>query len=524
MKYDLIIKNGKVIDGSGNPWIKVDIGVIGDQIVTIGKLSNYKSENIIDAKDFVVSPGFIDIHSHSDISVLVDPKVQSKIRQGVTTEVIGNCGNSAAPMNHDLKEYREKYARNQVPEDFEFNWESMKDYLGLIELQGSSFNVIALVGHGTIRQNIMGHENRKPTKEELEEMKNMVAQAMKEGAWGMSTGLIYPPSVYGDTDEIIELVKIVAKYNGIYASHIRGEGETLLEAVSEAGEIGLKSGVPVQIAHFKASGKPYWGKTVESLALVRKYRDKAVDLTFDQYPYIASSTGLSALFPHWAHEGGAEKMIERLRNTETRKRMRKELRFDYEWKDIMVVFTKNSPLFNGKNLEEIASIEGKDPYDSVCDLLIAENNQVPAVMFGINEEDLKRVMKSPYGMVGSDGTAVSPNGVLGRGNPHPRYYGTFPRVLGHYVREHVISLQEAIRKMTSAPAQKLGIKDRGLLREGFKADITVFDPLKIKDRATFMNPKQYSSGIPYVIVNGETVIEKGDHTTKLPGNPLLKKD
>jgi N-acyl-D-amino-acid deacylase len=520
MNFDLIIKNGMIIDGTGNPWFKFDVGIIGDEIKKISRFKETKANRIIDAENLVVTPGFIDIHSHSDIPVLVDPKVQSKIFQGVTTEVIGNCGNSAAPMNASLREYREKYARTRVPEDFKFDWVSMKDYLNRIDYQGSAFNVVALVGHGTVRQNIMGHEDRRPSDSELKKMKKLVYQAMKDGAFGISTGLIYPPSVYGDKEEIIELVNVVTKFGGIYASHIRGEGSTLLEAVKEAGEIGLLSGAPVQIAHFKASGKPYWGKTKESLDLVEEYRRKGVDVTFDQYPYIASSTGLAALFPHWAHRGGAAEMIERLKDPDLREQMKKEMRLRYDWKDILIVYAKNNPVFNGMNIQEIADTEEKNPYAFVCDLLIDENNQVPAVMFGMNEEDVRRVMQSPYGMIASDGSAVSPEGVLGQGNPHPRYYGTFPRVLGHYVRDGVITLQEAVRKMTSAPAQKIGLKDRGLLREGYKADIVLFDPDTVKDEATFINPHRFASGIPYVIVNGIIVIEKCEHTRKLPGRTI----
>jgi N-acyl-D-amino-acid deacylase len=521
MKFDLIIKNGKIIDGSGNPWYKADIGILGETIKKIGEIKKFDTEKTIDANSMIIAPGFIDIHSHSDIPVLVDPEVHSKIRQGVTTEVVGNCGSSAAPMNASLKEYREKYARTRVPDDFKFDWESMADYLNKIEAQGSGFNVASFVGHGTIRQNVMGHNASKPTKEELEEMKKLVGIAMKDGAWGMSTGLIYPPSVYAETEEIIELSKIVANYSGIYASHIRGEGESLLEAIVEAGEIGEKSGAPVQIAHFKASGKSNWGKTKAALALVKKYRNMGIDITFDQYPYIAGSTGLKSLFPHWAHEGGAEKMIKRLKDPKIRKKMRDQLRRN-EWDQIMVAYAKNHPKYNGKNIEEIAELENKDPYDSVCDLLIAEDNQVQIVSFGMDEEDVRRVMRSPFGMVGSDGSAISPEGILGHGNPHPRYYGTFPRVLGYYVREEVLSLPEAVRKMTSAPAQKLGIKDRGRLRQGYKADLTIFDPDKIKDNATFTNPHQYPSGIPFVMVNGTLVVDKDEHTGTLPGKALRK--
>lgn len=521
MDYDIIIKNGRVIDGTGNPWIKADVGIVGDTIKTIGKITD-EADRKIAAEDLVVSPGFIDIHSHSGIPVLVDSMVQSKIRQGVTTEVVGNCGGSPAPMNQDVKAYREKYSRRRVPEDFEFNWETMKDYLDLVDEEGASFNLASLVGHGTIRQNVMGHEDREPTEGELKEMRQMVSEAMQQGAWGMSTGLIYPPSVYAKTAEITELAKVVASYGGIYASHIRGEGENLIEAIKEAIKISRESGAPVEIAHFKASGKPFWGKTKQALEVVEAARKEGIDVTYDQYPYIASSTNLTALLPHWAHEGGAEKVLERLKDPETREKMKEEQRITRDWSSVMVVHAKDHPEYTGKNIEEIAKSEGKEPYDAMCDLLIEEETQVPAVMFGMSEEDVRRVMKNPIGMVGSDGSAVSPEGVLGQGKPHPRYYGTFPRVLGHYVREGVITLQEAVRKMTSAPAQRLGIRDRGLLREGYKADVTIFNPDTVKDDATFTEPHRYPSGIPYVIVNGTIVIEEGEHTGALPGKTLRK--
>jgi len=441
------------------------------------------------------------------------------VRQGVTTEVVGNCGGSAAPMSPKVREYRERYMRASVGEDFEFNWRTMEDYLNLIDSAGASFNVATFVGHGTVRQNVMGHDDREPTDPE---MKKLVADSMLGGAWGMSTGLIYPPSVYADTEEIVELAKVAARYGGVYASHIRGEGETLLEAVAEAVEIGERNGARVQIAHFKASGRPYWGRTKGSLRLVEEARGRGVDVTFDQYPYVASSTGLTALLPHWAHEGGAEKMLERLRDPEMRRRMREGQRITRDWSTVMVVHANNHPQYSGRTMAEIAEAEGKDPHDAMMDLLLDEDAQVPAVMFGMDEEDVRRVMRSPYGMVGSDGRAVSPEGILGKGKPHPRYYGTFPRVLGHYVREGVIPLQEAVRKMTSAPAQRLGMRDRGLLREGFKADITVFDPDRVKDEATFTDPHRYASGIPYVIVNGRVVIDRGEHTGALPGKALRK--
>jgi len=524
MRYETLIENGWVIDGTANPWFKADVGIVGDRIEAIGRLRGAEAGRRIDATGHAVAPGFIDIHSHSDYNVLIDPRVESKVRQGVTTEVVGNCGSSAAPMNQEVKAYREEYMRARLGDDFEFNWETMRDYMALIDATGASFNVIPLVGQGTVRQNVMGYEDREPTRSEMEAMKELAAQAMKDGAWGMSTGLIYTPSVYASTEEIIELAKVVADNGGVYFSHIRGEGETLLEAVNEAVRIGREAGVPVQIAHFKASGKPHWGKTEQSLRLVEEGRKTGVDVTFDQYPYIASSTGLAALMPHWAQEGGADRLLERLGDPVIRRKITEgPATVTRDWQSVLVASAKNHPQYEGKTIKEVAELEGKTEMDAVFDLLLAEKAQVSIVSFGMSEEDVRRVMRSPYGMVGSDGSAVAPRGILGRGKPHPRFYGTFPRVLGHYVREGVLTLQEAVRKMTSAPAQRLGIRDRGLLREGFKADITILDPERVKDEATFTDPHRYASGVPYVIVSGTVVIDNGEHTGALPGRPLRKK-
>ena len=524
MVFDILIVNGHVLDGSGNPWFRADVGIVGDRIESVGRLGKEKTERRINAEGHVVAPGFIDIHSHSDMPLLVEPRAESKIHQGVTTEVVGNCGGSAAPMNRAVKAYREKYGRSGVPEDFEYDWETMADYLARLDRQGIAVNVAPLVGQGTVRHNVMGYEAREPTDSELRKMRRLVDAAMRDGAWGVSSGLIYPPSVYAKTDELVELAKVSAKYGGLYASHIRGEEDySLIPAVKEAIEIGERAGLPVQIAHFKASGKKAWGMVKQSLALVEEARARGIDVAYDQYPYVASSTGLAAVLPHWAHEGGPEKMMERLRDPELRKRMWKDQRIDRDWDGVLVVFAKNNPQYNGKTIADIAKEQGKKPQEAAYDLLLAENTVVPAVMFGMSEEDVKYVMKSPIGMVGSDGSAISPNGILGIGRPHPRFYGTFPRVLGKYAREEkVISMEEAIRKMTSAPALRLGLKYRGLLREGFKADVVVFDPLTVKDEATFADPHRFPNGIPYVVCNGVFTIDKGKHTGALPGKMFRK--
>jgi N-acyl-D-amino-acid deacylase len=487
LKYDILIEKGLVIDGAGNPWFKADVGIVGDRVESVGNLRGADAERRIDCRGLVVAPGFIDIHSHSDFPILIDPRAESKVRQGVTVEVIGNCGTSAAPMNSEVRAYRERYMGDQFRSDFD--WETMEDYLNFIDKRGISFNIVALVGQGTVRQNVMGFEMRAPTDSEFKMMKRLVAEAMEDGAWGMSTGLIYPPSCYADTDEIVELAKVLPKYGGVYFSHIRGEGDTLLQAVKEGIEIGERASVPVEIAHFKATGRRNWGRTEESLRLVEEARRRGVDVTFDQYPYVASSTGLTALLPDWTHEGGARRLLDRLRESMERRRIAESPETeDRNWDNVVVSSAKIHPQYEGKSISEIAGLEGKAPFDAVFDLLLAEEAQVDIVIFEMSEDDVRRVMRSPYMMVGSDGRAVTPRGILGAGKPHPRYYGTFPRVLGHYVREGVLTLQEAVRKMTSLPAQRLGLRDRGLLREGFKADIAIFDPYTVRDEATFTDP------------------------------------
>jgi len=522
LKYDLLIEKGFIIDGTGNPWFKSDIGVIGDHVKSVGDLRDADAERRIDCRRLVVAPGFIDIHSHSDFPVLLDPRGESKVRQGVTVEVVGNCGTSAAPMNSEVRAYRENYMGNQFTRDF--IWETMEDYLNLIDERGASFNVVALAGHGTVRQNVMGFEMRAPTDSELRAMRRLIAEAMEDGAWGMSTGLIYPPSCYADTDEIVELARVLPEYRGVYFSHIRGEGDTLLDAVKEAITIGERTGVPVEVAHFKASGGRNWGKTEQSLRLIEDARRRGLDITFDQYPYIASSTGLTALLPDWALEGGAKKLLDRLRNPEERQKIAESPSTEERnWDNTVVSSARSHSQYEGKSISEIARLEGKAPFNAVFDLLLAEEAQVNVVIFEMSEDDVRQVMHSPYMMVGSDGRAVAPGGALGSGKPHPRYYGTFPRILGYYVREGVLTIQEAVRKMTSFPAQRLGLRDRGLLREGFKADITIFDPDKVKDEATFTDPHRFPMGIPYVIVNGTIVVDKAAHTGALPGKALRKK-
>ncbi len=535
MVFDLLIKNGKIVNGTGNPWFKADIGIKNGKIEKIGRLDSADAEKILDAEGLIVSPGFIDMHNHSDISVFFNPKLESTIRQGITTLVIGNCGSSLAPVNPATKDLFMKHIEAFLPSDaeLEVTWNTFEEYLNKLEEIEMAANIAPLVGHGTVRIAVMGFDDREPTAEELDEMKKLVAEAMEAGAFGMSTGLIYPPGVYSKTEELVELCKVVAKYGGIYVSHIRGEGGTLIEAVKEAIYIGEKAGVPVEISHHKAAGKSNWGKTKETLKLMEEARKRGVDVTCDQYPYRAGMTSLSAVLPPWVHVGGVEEMLRRLRDPKEREKIRRDIEqglpgwenfvADCGWENIYIssVVTEKNKHLEGKNVAEIAKIKGKDELDAVCDLLLEEDGRVTIVLFMMDEEDIVRVMKSPLQMVATDAWAVAPYGVLGAGKPHPRFYGTYPRVLGRYVREKkVLTLEEAVRKMTSFPAQKLGLKDRGLILEGMWADIVIFDPAKIIDKATYQNPHQYPEGIEYVIVNGKIVVENGEHTGVLPGKTL----
>ena len=531
--YDIIIKNGKIVDGTGNPWFCGDIGIKDGKILKVGRLNSADSERLIDAKNCIISPGFIDMHSHSDLAPFINPYMESKVRQGVTTEVVGNCGFSAAPLNDFLREELQKTSPMLREANVKLDWTSMAEYMESVEKNGVSLNIAPLVGHGTIRAFVLGYEKRKPTETELEEMKQVLAQAMKDGAFGMSTGLIYPPSCYADTEEIIELCKVVASYGGFYASHIRGEEHQLLTSVREAIEIGEKAKFSVEISHHKASGKANWGKVKESLKIMEEARNRGIDVTCDVYPYTAGSFGLDSLLPPHAHEEGVEKLIEKLKNPEFRQKLKDEMKKGTDnwrsaaevlgWDNIMIAYCKGHPEYEGKTISEIVKEKNIDPFDFVFNLIIEETASVSVVLFSMSEEDMKTVLKSSFSMVGSDSSARATYGILSAGKPHPRAYGTFPRVLGRYVREEkILTFQEAIRKMTSFPAQKLGLKDRGLIREGMWADIAIFNPEKIIDKATFTNPHQYPEGIEYVIVNGKIVIEKGKHTKEKPGKILRK--
>ena len=536
--FDLTIKKGRVIDGTGNPWFSTDVGIKDGKIVKIGRLANTRAIKEIDASGLVVAPGFIDIHSHSDFAIPFDPRLESTIRQGITTTVIGNCGDSLAPINKDKLDLFEKLANMFSPpgERINLTWQTFAEYLTNLEEKRCSTNIVPLVGFGTIRiAGGPGFEDRIPTEKELEKMKKYVNEAMQSGAFGMSTGLIYSPQVYAKTEEIIELAKVVAEYDGLYFSHIRGEGATVVKAVKELIEIVEKSGCSGgQIAHHKVSGPPYWGASSETLRLIEEANMRGLNITCDQYPYNRGMTSLITVLPPWVHLGGIEEILKRLQDPEDQDRIRKDISEGIEgWENwlkdlggdrifIATVKTDTWKGVEGKHLAEITTLKDKtDVFNTLFDLLIEEKGEVAILIESMGEDDIRRIMTGRYTMVGTDGWGVSPTGPLGHGKPHPRFYGTYPRILGKYVREEgLLSIESAIRKMTSFPAQKLKLFDRGILREGMCADIVVFDPTTIIDKATYENPHQFPTGIYYVCINGEIVVENGQQNDKLPGRIL----
>ena len=525
MRYNLIIRNGVIIDGTGSPPFKSDIGIKGDTIIAVKDLSRAKAETILDVKGLYVAPGFIDMHSHSDVGIFEVPIADNYLYQGVTTIVNGNCGYSIAPLTDKNKREYLKRIRDRYPE-FKVTWESFKEYLESLEDVRPAVNIVSLVGHGAVRSAVLGFEPLEPSKRDMKLMKELVREAMEAGAYGLSTGLIYVPSMYGDTREIIELAKIVAKYGGIYATHMRNEGVRLLDSVIEAITIGLKSGASVEISHLKASGKPSWGKVDAALKLITDYIERGYDISADAYPYTASSTSLSALLPREVRSGDAEEVLKRLRDENIQKDIREKLDNQLfeerylSWKDVLIAYSKNHPEYEGKTLYDIAEDLGLDPVDTLVKILLEDELATGMILFGMNERDVEKVISHPYVAIGSDSSV----GPFGEGKPHPRKYGTFPRVIAKYVREkRLMTLPEAIRKMTSLPARKLGLWDRGIIRPGYKADITIFNYYTIEDTATYENPHSYPRGIAYVIVNGEVTIEHGKLREDSRNGRILRK-
>ena len=540
-----MIRNGSVVDGTGNPWFRADVGIEGEKIVKIGSISSADAESTIDAKGLIVCPGFIDIHHHSDAMLLVNPVAESHVRQGVTTLCMGNCGESAAPLKGYEKE-RAKRIMNKY--GVNVDWSTFGGFLEKLESAGVSPNVASLVGHGTVRSCVMGYEGRLPTSKELEEMKDLVDGAMKDGAFGLSTGLIYAPGFFSNTEEIKELCKVVARYHGIYATHMRDSVMKYKESVQEAIEIGRDSGVPVQISHIE-SHYPAWGQTEGVLKLVDEARAEGIDVACDVPPYKYSASGLTTLIPDWVQEGGSAEMKKRLANREMREKIRQSIMTDKDakknthiwlaysgqWDKIILTDSETDPSMVGQTIESIAKRKGVDPYELVFDLLLKEES-APGIITGAhNEDDICKVVSYPVAMSESDAGICAPYGALGKDRPHPRTYGTFPLAFRKYVRGEtrkelplevgmkLLTDEEMVRKMTSLSAQRLQLRDRGMLREDFYADVVLFDPGRIEDLATYENPHQYPNGIEYVVVNGKTVVRKGEHLGAKPGKILRLK-
>ncbi|MEM3562201.1 MAG: D-aminoacylase [Candidatus Jordarchaeaceae archaeon] len=524
---DIVIKNARIIDGTGNPWFKGELGITGEKIAEIDRSISTRGERVIDAKGLIVAPGFIDVHTHSDATSLMERSALNYISQGVTTSVIGNCGLSAAPLNkRTVKDLLTLVAPDFKGDPTEM-WTSFGGYLDFLTFVGSAINVVPLVGHNTIRIAVMGIEERDPSEEELGEMRRLTEQSMREGAFGLSAGLIYVPGIFTKTEELIELCKVVSKYEGIFTIHIRGEGDTGVQAIKEAIEIARTAQVPLEISHFKVEGKRNWGKAQERLRLIEDARSEGVDVTADFYPYTFALTFLHSLFPTWIFREGLEAIPEKLKNPTIREQLREYFRLAgdvvgisevEDWRTV-VLSNPSKPRYKGKSVLEIAEEQRRDVIDTVCELVQSEGLSLGILLLWMSEEDVNIIAKHPLTMVGSDGAVVtSPKEMI-----HPRYYGTFTKVLGYNVREkRLMGLEEAVRKMTSLPAQRFRLKDRGVLREGNYADCVIFDPERVRDCATIEEPNRLSEGIEYVIVNGTVVFEHGKFVGKYPGKILRK--
>jgi N-acyl-D-amino-acid deacylase len=524
---DLLIAGGTVYDGSGGPPVRADIGIVDGAIRLIGKIPKSRARAGIVADGLAVSPGFIDVHDHTDIGLLVDPRAESAVRQGVTTLVSGQCGGSPFPVpEKGLEEMRADLAKEY---GLELDWRDARGFLGRMEKTGTALNYATFVGHGSVRAAAMGYDDRPPTAEELERMKVLVTEAMAGGALGLSSGLEYTPGSFAKTDELIALSRVAAATGGLYATHMRDEEAGVLEAVDEALRIAKESPVRLQISHLKIGDAANWPKIDALMAKLEEARAAGMDFRCDRYPYIAGATSLNLLFPMWSREGVGADFVARLKDPALDRRLREALA-DQEkrygsWDKVLIseVGSDKNRALEGMNVLEAAAGAGQPPYEFMRDLLIEESGRVGMISFYGTEDVLKSILKQPFVGIGADSSAVAPYGPLGKGKPHPRFYGTFPRVLGKYVREEkLVPLEEMIRKMTAMPAGQLGFVRRGRIKVGWAADLCVFDPDKVIDKATFKEPAVYPEGIVQVIVNGQVVVDGGEHTGRLPGRVLRK--
>jgi dihydroorotase/N-acyl-D-amino-acid deacylase len=524
--FDLVITNGHIIDGTGSPWYSGDIGVRDGKVAAIGNLATAPRKRTIDAAGKVVAPGFIDMLGQSELSILVDPRLPSKIYQGITTEITGE-GSSIAPLSDAIiQSDRSGYEHYKITPD----WRTFRQYFARLEKQGMGINLATYVGATQVRRMVLGDEDKQPTPGQLEQMKALIREAMKDGAVGVSTALQYPPAPYAKTEELIALAAEGGKFGGIYSTHMRSESDSVLDAIDEALRIGREAHVPLEIWHLKVAGKENWGRMPEVVAKINAARAAGADVTADTYAYTAWFNDFSAFIPPWAHDGGNTKLVECLKDPATRDRIRKDMLtpskdWDNEWQEIpgpeaiMIGVVQNPKLLplQGKRLSEIAKLWNKDAIDALFDFLIDDPSAGVAV-FGMSQPDVTLALQQPWVAIDNDSSGTSPEGILGEEHPHPRAYGTFPRILRKYVREeNVLTLEDAIRKFSALPAQRLRLTDRGVLKAGMWADVVIFDPATVRDLATFDNPNQLSEGMEYVLVNGVPVIDQGKMTGALPG-------
>jgi N-acyl-D-amino-acid deacylase len=528
--FDVLIRGGTLYDGSGGEGVRADVGVTGDRIAAVGDLGEATAGVILDATGLAVAPGFINMLSWSTESLLIDPRSQSEIRQGVTTQIFGE-GTSMGPLNEAMKR---RLRERQGDLKYDITWTTLAEYLRELERRGVSQNVASFIGATTIREYVLGLEDRQPTPAQLDEMRALVRQEMEAGALGIGSSLIYPPAFYAKTEELIELCKVAAQYQGKYISHIRSEGNRLIEAVEELIRISREAGIPAEIYHLKAAGERNWAKMDQVIALIEQARREGLRITANMYTYTAGSTGLTAAMPPWALDGGLEALFRRLTDPATRARIRREIETPSDqWENlylaagsaerVLLVGFRSERLkpLTGKTLAEVARARGTSPADTIMDLVLEDSNDVGAVYFMMSEDNVRKQLKLPWVSLGSDAASMAPEGVFLRSSTHPRAYGNFARFLGRYVRdERLMPLGEAIRRLTSLPATNLGLAGRGFLRPGLFADIVVFDPATIIDRATYEKPHQYAEGVRHVLVNGVPVLRNGEHTGARPGRAL----
>ena len=527
--HDILIRGGTLYDGAGNPGVAGDVAVIGGRIAAVGPGIAGSARKTIDAQNLAVAPGFIDIKTHSDFTLPINPKAESKVRQGVTTEIIGHCGFSVAPALPGKVELLKDYLSPSAPW-LPFRETSFPDYLQTFP--PTAVNAGMLVGHNTLRLMVMGMTERAPSAAELAQMIALLEDALDAGALGMSSGLFTPPGSYAEPAEMIALGHVLKRHNAGYFTHLRDESNKVIEAVAEAIDVGEQCGVHVEIVHFKCSGMDNWGKATQALAMIADAKARGVDVDCDSYPYAAGSNPLKNILPPWVQAGGVEAMIARLGESETRQKIRADIDRDGlnnwgripSWECVQISISPHLPQFSGRTIASLAAERGADPVDTLCDYLAEDLGATRVLVTSISEADIRTIVASPLALVGSDGNCVAPYGTVGKGLPHPRFYGTFPRVLSHYVREeNALPLPLAIHKMTGATARALKLKNRGLLREGFCADVALFDPEDFTDRATYADPHQFPSGArTTVIVNGTIVVENATHTGALPGQVLRR--